>query len=54
MMSMFEGATSFNRNLSKWDTGKVTDMLGMFYGATSFTEKNCPVAPEGVDLTCPA
>jgi len=27
----------------------------MFSGATSFTEKKfCPLAPEGVDLTCPA
>ena len=34
--SMFEGATSFNGNLSSWDVSSVTDMRGMFRGTTSF------------------
>ena len=36
MNQMFEGATSFNRDLSKWDVSKVTTMWGMFNGASSF------------------
>ena len=36
MSSMFEGATSFNGNLSGWDVSAVTDMSSMFEGATSF------------------
>lgn len=34
--SMFEGAISFNNDLSKWDFKKVTDVSNMFRGATSF------------------
>ena len=36
MSYMFDGATSFNGDLSKWDVSKVTDMSAMFDGATSF------------------
>jgi surface protein len=36
MRAMFDGATSFNQDLSGWGTAKVTDMSYMFYGATSF------------------
>jgi len=36
---MFEGATSFNGNLSCWDVGQVKSMHWMFYGATLFTHQ---------------
>jgi surface protein len=35
--NMFLGATSFNQNLSGWDVASVTNMEGMFEGATAFT-----------------
>jgi surface protein len=31
-------AGSFNQNISKWDTSKVTDMSGMFRSASSFNQ----------------
>jgi surface protein len=33
---MFTGATTFNRNLSNWNTGAVTAMGGMFRNAAAF------------------
>merc|ERR1711959_833534 len=36
MGGMFEGATSFNGDLSRWDTSKAIEMGGMFRDATSF------------------
>jgi hypothetical protein len=33
---MFSSATTFNQNLNSWDTTGVTDMSGMFDGATAF------------------
>ena len=33
---MFCDATSFNGDLSRWDTGKVKKMADMFHDATSF------------------
>ena len=33
---MFQGATSFNQDLSGWDVSHITDMNSMFKGATSF------------------
>ncbi|BAV94765.1 BspA family leucine-rich repeat surface protein [Ichthyobacterium seriolicida] len=34
--NMFEGTTSFNGDISKWDVSKVTNMIGMFKNAKSF------------------
>jgi surface protein len=36
MKSMFERAMMFDANVSRWETGKVTDMLSMFSGAILF------------------
>lgn len=33
---MFEGASSFNGDLSNWNTASITSVLGMFAGATEF------------------
>jgi surface protein/parallel beta-helix repeat protein len=36
LVYMFASATSFNGNISNWNTSKVNSMQGMFLGATSF------------------
>jgi surface protein len=38
MSFMFSGATSFNQNISTWNTGNVINMASMFDGASSFNQ----------------
>jgi surface protein len=40
MNSMFADATSFNQDISGWNIDEVTDMAGMFTGASSFSSAN--------------
>jgi len=35
---MFYVASSFNLDVSRWNTGRVTDMGSMFYGASKFNQ----------------
>jgi len=36
MSELFKGLRSFNHDISKWNTSKVTDASEMFYEAESF------------------
>jgi surface protein len=38
MARMFEKATTFNQDISGWDTGNVNNMNLMFYIATAFNQ----------------
>ena len=35
LSGMFEGATAFAGDVSKWDVSQVTNMMGTFNGASS-------------------
>lgn len=41
MQRMFEDASSFNHNISRWNIWKVQNMRGMFHDATSFNQNLC-------------
>ena len=44
MDNMFNGATSFNKPLNKWNVSSVTDMKFMFADANSFQQTLCGAA----------
>jgi surface protein len=46
MSGMFNGVSSFNSDLSKWDTSNCTDMSSMFDGATAMLGSHLPL-PKG-------
>ena len=37
--NMFNGASSFNRDINKWDVSKVVQMVNFFRGAASFNQE---------------
>ena len=41
MSEMLSQAKSFNQDLSKWNVGKVTNMQGIFSGASAFKQTLC-------------
>jgi surface protein len=41
MTSMFVGASSFDKDISTWDTGNVASMQRMFDGAVAFNRDLC-------------
>jgi len=51
--SMFQGATRFNQDLSRWDIRKVEAMDNMFHGATQFKQDLANWIPQFPnDLDC--
>ena len=42
MREMFDGASSFNSDISMWDVSSATDMNNMFNDATSFIQNLAP------------
>jgi surface protein len=47
MSNMFDGATSFNGNISNWDVGNVTNMSNMFGNVTFFTNMTGKIDAHG-------
>jgi surface protein len=39
MSELFKDNIEFNKPINRWDTRNVTNMSGMFWGATSFNQK---------------
>ena len=46
MASMFDGASSFNSDISNWEVSSVKTMDFMFFGASSFNQNLCPWGPK--------
>ena len=47
MYAMFANAARFNSDISNWNVGAVTNMVGgMFYEASSFNQNLCPWGPK--------
>ena len=44
MGQIFNVASAFDQDLSKWDVSAVTDMRYMFHGASAFKRELCGVA----------
>ena len=38
MSGVFDGATSFNQNISQWETANVVNMENLFRSATAFNQ----------------
>lgn len=41
-LQQFDGAVSFNRDISPWNITSLSDMEEMFQGAESFSQDLCP------------
>ncbi len=50
---MFQGASAFNRDLSRWNTGRGTDFQGMFGSGRPVTGNGPPVMASNNAFKCP-
>jgi surface protein len=46
MKHMFNGASSFNSDISNWNVSSVKEMGQMFFYASSFNQNLCPWGPK--------